>query len=89
MFYSQIKNFSENENIVIFERIRRDTHNFYLELTYAGSIYRGTIKFKNILDNRCPYKFYVKDFDFDYALRERNRALEDRRRQKTIDDAWL
>lgn len=35
---SQIKNFSENENIVIFERIRRDTHNFYLELTYAGYI---------------------------------------------------
>jgi hypothetical protein len=85
---SQIINFSENENIVIFERIRRETHNFYLELTYAGSIYRRTLKFKNILDNRCPYKFYVKDFDFDFTLRERNRILEDRRKQKTIDDAW-
>ncbi len=85
----QIINFNENENIVIFERIRRDTHNFYLELTYAGSIYRETIKFKNILDNRCPYKFYVKGFDFDYALRERNRILEDRGKQKTIDDTWL
>lgn len=86
---SQIINFSENENIIIFERIRRDTYNFYLELIYTGSIYRGTIKFKDILNNRCPYKFYVKDFDFDYALIERNRTLEDRRKQKTIDDAWL
>lgn len=85
----QIINFSENENIVIFERIRRDTHNFYLELVHTGNIYRETIKFGNILNNRCPYKFYVKDFDFDYALRERNRILEDRRKQKTIDDAWL
>lgn len=85
----QIINFGENEDIVIFERIRRDTHNFFLELTYTGNIYRETIKFKNILDNRCPYKFYVKGFDFDYALGERNRILEDRRKQKTIDDAWL
>lgn len=87
--FPQIINFSENEDIVIFERIRRDTHNFYLELTYTGNIYRETIKFRNILNNRCPYKFYVKDFDFDYALRERNRILEDRKKQKTIDDAWF
>lgn len=85
----QFINFAENDDVVIFERIRRSKHTFYLELTNMGYIYKGTIKFRDILNARCPYKIDIKDSNFDSALNERYRILEDRQKQRTIDDSWL
>ncbi len=82
---SQFINFSENEDIVIFERIRRAC---YQELVNFGCIYKRTIKFSDILNRKCSYKIDVKDSDFNSALDERYRILENRKKQLKIDDAW-
>lgn len=85
----QFINFSEDVNVVIFERIR---HDVYLdELVNIGYRYRKTLKFGDIINRKeyLPYKIMVKDSDFKSALIERSRILADRKKQTNIEDAWL
>lgn len=84
----QIINFDEGVNIAIFERIRYDV--YIHELVNIGYRYRETVKFRDIINRKVylPYKIIVKDSDFRSALNERYKTLDDRRKQKTIDDSW-
>jgi hypothetical protein len=84
----QFINFSEDVDIVIFERIRHDVYLY--ELVNVGYRYKKTMKFGDIIHRKeyFPYKIIVKDSDFKIALNERYYTIADKKKQKNIEDAW-